>query len=45
MILRQDQRVVESQGKTPSYIHKSELLMRHDAAIKKFRSLWEKRLK
>ncbi len=43
MILKQDQRVVESQATTPS-ITSQEVLMRHDAAIKYFRQRWENTL-
>lgn len=41
IILKQDQRVVESQGITPSYREDNELLMRNDTAIRKFRQLWQ----
>lgn len=44
IILKQDQCVVESQGKEPSYLNQTELLMRHDLAIKQFRGMWQKQL-
>jgi phenylpropionate dioxygenase-like ring-hydroxylating dioxygenase large terminal subunit len=44
IILRQDQRVVQSQGLTPSNLPNKELLMRHDGAIKLFRELWNERM-
>ena len=44
IILKQDQKVVESQGETPSFLAKNELLMRHDTAIRMFRELWKENL-
>lgn len=40
VILKQDQKIVESQGTKPSYFENKELLMKHDAAIKYFRDMW-----
>lgn len=41
VILKQDQKVVESQGCLPSYLASTEVLMRHDVAIRMFRELWQ----
>lgn len=43
-ILQQDQRVVKTQGTTPSYTANHECLLRHDHAIKAFRTLWQQQL-
>ena len=44
VIIKQDQKVVESQGIAPSFLAKNELLMRHDTAIRMFRELWQSKL-
>ena len=41
MILKQDYKVVYSQGDEPSYIAKVDKLMSHDKAIRFFREQWE----
>lgn len=40
IILKQDQRVVCSQGSLPSYLAVDDVLMKNDRAIKYFRKLW-----
>lgn len=40
IILKQDQRVVASQGLMPSYASKNDVLMKNDQAIKYFREVW-----
>ena len=40
VILKQDQRVVQSQGLGPSYLAENDLLMKNDKAIKYFRQYW-----
>lgn len=40
IILNQDQRVVSSQGKSPSYLAAQDVLMKNDTAIKYFRAHW-----
>lgn len=44
-ILRQDQRVVKSQGIKPSYLASNDVLMKNDKAIRYFRACWLKKLK
>ncbi len=44
IILKQDQKIVESQGNKPSYLANNELLMFHDTAIRIFRELWQNKL-
>lgn len=42
VILKQDKRVVSSQGSGISALAKDDLLMKHDKAIKYFREVWQK---
>ncbi len=44
VILKQDQKVVASQGNKPSYQAQKDSLMLHDQAIRSFRNHWEKNL-
>jgi phenylpropionate dioxygenase-like ring-hydroxylating dioxygenase large terminal subunit len=44
VILKQDKAVVASQGNTPSYLATSDLLSRHDKAIRFFRQQWREKL-
>jgi len=44
VILRQDQRVVESQECISSHLCQDELLMKHDAGIRAFRKMWADKL-
>ncbi len=44
VILKQDQKVVASQGDRPSYEAKTDSLMLHDQAIRLFRKHWENNL-
>ena len=44
VVLKQDQRVVESQGSGTSYLATDDALMRNDMAIKHFRKVWSKNL-
>jgi phenylpropionate dioxygenase-like ring-hydroxylating dioxygenase large terminal subunit len=44
IILKQDQKVVASQGDKPSFLVKKEILMRHDTAIRMFRELWQEKM-
>ena len=44
VILKQDKRVVVSQGDRPSYEAKKDSLMLHDQAIRSFRNHWENNL-
>lgn len=44
IILRQDEKVVRSQGTFPSYLAKDDKLLKHDAAIRYFRTRWCERL-
>jgi phenylpropionate dioxygenase-like ring-hydroxylating dioxygenase large terminal subunit len=41
IILKQDEKVVASQGLLPSYEAKNDLLMRYDKAIRYFRETWQ----
>lgn len=40
MILKQDQKVVSSQGVLPSYLATDDVLMKNDEAVKHFRRMW-----
>ena len=44
VILKQDQKVVSSQGDRPSYEAQKDSLMLHDQAIRSFRNHWEQHL-
>ncbi len=42
-ILKQDEKIVASQGYLPSYYANTDLLMRHDKAIRYFRDTWQEK--